>query len=73
MCCLVRNRFFHAVTQVGSCDLFRQLFKFSRSQRQSDSFEVDMEVSVLAFLDGKIEFCPSGDFFYLHVPGRFHR
>ncbi len=73
MCSLIRDRVFHPVTQVGSGDFFRELFKFSRSQGQGDSSKVDMEVSVLAFLNGKIGICASGYFFYLHVVGRFHR
>ena len=54
MCRLARDRFFNAVTEVGSRDLFRELFKFSRSQCQGNSSEVNMVVAVLAFFDRKL-------------------
>ena len=73
MCRLARDGFFNAVTEVGSGDLFCELLKFRRSQGQGDASEVNMEMSVLAFLDGKLGVCSSGCFFYLHVLGRFHR
>ena len=69
MCSLTRNCFFHAVAQVGSRNRFRELFKFSRTQGQGDSSKVDVEMSVLAFLNRKMGICASGCLFPLHFVG----